>query len=72
MQRSLTESPVSDLQHTSETATMALVSGYSSDEDDAMSEQNGPSTSTAHTVSTQPVQAAPEVSLEVHSRIRTS
>ena len=44
---------------------MALVSGYSSDEDDAMSETNVPTTSTARAGISKSIHAAPEVSIEV-------
>ena len=44
---------------------MALVSGYSSDEEDAMSEPSVPGPSTSRAGPSETVQAAPEVSLEV-------
>jgi hypothetical protein len=57
---------------TSVTAKMALVSGYSSDEDDAMSETNVPTTSTARAGISKSVHAAPEVSIEVVFQLRAS
>ena len=46
---------------------MALVAGYSSDEDEDISEQSVPAPSTSRTGPSKPVKAAPEVSLEVPS-----
>lgn len=45
---------------------MALVSGYSSDEDEELGETRAPALSTSKAVPSRSIHAAPEVSLEVN------
>lgn len=54
------------------TTKMALVQGYSSDEDDDFSHSSVPGPSTSRAGTSKSVQAAPEVSLEVLLSFKSS